>query len=63
MTSIGEGVTAKAAKAGVLRPGASAADVFALISAAAWVREQMSPDQADRLLAFSVAGLSSAGGR
>jgi AcrR family transcriptional regulator len=57
MTSLGEQLTNKAAEAGVLRSGARAADVFALISSAAWIREQMSAEQADRLLTLAVEGL------
>jgi AcrR family transcriptional regulator len=55
MTSIGEVLVAKAS--GALRTDVTAADVFALINAAAWVREQMSPEQADRLVRITMAGL------
>lgn len=57
MTWFGEQLTAQAADTGVLRPGVTAEDVVALISSAAWVREQISVEQADRLLEISLGGL------
>ncbi|MET0233256.1 MAG: helix-turn-helix domain-containing protein [Kibdelosporangium sp.] len=55
MTSLGEQLTHRAAD--VLRPGTTSADVFAVISSAAWVREQVSAEQSDRLLAIAIDGL------
>lgn len=58
MTSLGERLTSRAATAGVLREDVTADDVFALINSAAWVRGQISADQADRLVAFAIKGFS-----
>jgi AcrR family transcriptional regulator len=50
-------LTARARAAGGLRPGVTAADITALISAAAWTAEQTSAESADRLLDLSLTGL------
>ncbi|QWF76675.1 TetR/AcrR family transcriptional regulator [Amycolatopsis sp. CA-230715] len=60
MESIGGRIAAGASEAGAVRRGVTAADVSTVISAVAWVREQVSPAQADRLLATALAGLRQA---
>lgn len=55
MNSLGEKLLDRAAEA--LRPGVTAADLITLISSIAWVREQVSAEQAERLLVISVEGL------
>ncbi|GAA4709102.1 TetR/AcrR family transcriptional regulator [Phytohabitans rumicis] len=57
MTAAGERLVAGAREAGAIRPDASASDLFALIAAAAWVRETVSDEQAERLLTFMLDGL------
>jgi hypothetical protein len=57
MTAAGERLLERARAAGLVRAEAGAADMFALISAAAWVREQVPAEQGDRLLAFMLDGL------
>ncbi|MBF9129011.1 TetR/AcrR family transcriptional regulator [Plantactinospora sp. S1510] len=53
----GEGLVARARTAGEVRPEVTAADLYALINAAAWAGEQSSRQQGERLLAFGLAGL------
>jgi AcrR family transcriptional regulator len=50
-------LTARARDAGVVRPDLTAADVSALISAAAWTAERTSAEDADRLLDLALDGL------
>jgi AcrR family transcriptional regulator len=57
MTAAGERLLDRARAAGLVRAEVGAADMFALINAAAWVREQVLDDQGDRLLAFMMDGL------
>jgi len=57
MTAAGERLLDRARAAGLVRAEADAADMFALINAAAWVREQVTAEQGDRLLAFMIDGL------
>ena len=57
MTVAGERLLDRARAAGLVRAEAGAADMFALINAAAWVREQVPDEQGDRLLAFMIDGL------
>jgi AcrR family transcriptional regulator len=59
MADIGDRVLARALQAGAVRPDVTGTDVLAIMNAVAWTREHTSPGQADRLLAFSVAGLLS----
>jgi hypothetical protein len=47
----------RAGGGGGIRPDAGASDLFALITAAAWVREQVSDEQAERLLRIMLDGL------
>ncbi|WP_332107894.1 hypothetical protein [Phytohabitans flavus] len=57
MTEMGERLVERAREAGGIRPDANASDLFALISAAAWLREQVSEEQAERLLSIMLDGL------
>ncbi|WP_235826336.1 hypothetical protein [Candidatus Frankia alpina] len=57
MTDIGDRLIARAREAGALRRDATGADIFALVNAAAWIAEQMSTEQADRLVELTMAGL------
>jgi AcrR family transcriptional regulator len=57
MADIGDRLIANARESGAIRPDVAGADVFALMNAAAWVREQMSQDLADRLVRFTLDGL------
>lgn len=57
MTDIGDRLIARAAAAGALRRDVTGADVFALMNAAAWVREHMTAEQADRLVAMTMDGM------
>jgi AcrR family transcriptional regulator len=57
MADFTDRLTARARAAGVLRPGVTAADITALISAAAWTAEQTSAEAADRLLDLALTGL------
>jgi AcrR family transcriptional regulator len=57
MAAIGERLVARALDAGVIRPDVRGQDVFALMNAAAWLRGHGGAEQADRLLAFTVAGM------
>lgn len=59
-TDIGDRLIAKARAAGALRQDATGADIFALMNAAAWIREQMSKEQADRLMDLTMGGLLTA---
>lgn len=58
MTEMGERLVERARAAGGIRPDAGASDLFALITAAAWVREQVSEEQAERLLRIMLDGLA-----
>ncbi len=57
MTATGERLVERAREAGGIRPDAGASDLFALITAAAWVREQVSEEQSERLLRIMLDGL------
>lgn len=57
MTGIGERIVRRAVDAGVVRADVTGADVFALMNAGAWTREHTSPEQAARLVTFTVDGL------
>ncbi|MFD7864619.1 TetR/AcrR family transcriptional regulator [Streptomyces sp. NPDC059783] len=59
MTETSERLIARAA--GALRRDVTGADVFALMNAAAWTREHMSPAQADRLVALTLDGMLTPG--
>ncbi|WP_106403274.1 TetR/AcrR family transcriptional regulator [Actinocorallia populi] len=68
MTDISDRLLADARTAGALRRDVTGADIFALMNAAAWVREHMSPEQAERLVALTMDGMltqepDGAGGR
>jgi len=57
MTDISDRLIANARSAGTLRQDVTGADIFALMNAAAWTREHMSPKQADRLVALTMGGM------
>jgi AcrR family transcriptional regulator len=57
MADFTEKLTARARDAGVIRRDVTAADVSALISAAAWTAEQTSAEGADRLLNLAAGGI------
>ncbi|WP_433173535.1 TetR/AcrR family transcriptional regulator [Actinoallomurus sp. CA-150999] len=57
MTDIADRLIAGARAAGVLRQDVTGADIFALMNAAAWIGEQMSREQADRLVDLTMGGL------
>jgi AcrR family transcriptional regulator len=57
MTAIGDRLVENAREADAIRADVRGADVFALMNAAAWVGEQVSQEQADRLLSFAMDGL------
>jgi AcrR family transcriptional regulator len=61
MNEAGQRLLERARQAGAVRPEATASDMFALISAAAWVREEVSEEQGDKLLAFMIDGLRPVG--
>ncbi|MEV4121710.1 TetR/AcrR family transcriptional regulator [Micromonospora sp. NPDC049645] len=52
----GEGLVARGRATGEVRPDATAADLYALINAAAWAGEQSSKNQGERLLTFGLDG-------
>ncbi|MFI9462909.1 TetR/AcrR family transcriptional regulator [Streptomyces xiamenensis] len=54
----GATLVTRAQQAGAVRPDVTPEDVFALISAAAWLHGRVPREQADRLLAVSLAGLA-----
>jgi AcrR family transcriptional regulator len=57
MVEIGERLAGQARAAGAIRPEVRGQDVFALMNAAAWLRENGSAQQADRLVDFTIAGM------
>ncbi|EIV92070.1 TetR/AcrR family transcriptional regulator [Frankia sp. QA3] len=57
MTDIGDRLIARARQAGALRRDATGVDIFALMNAAAWIAEQMSAEQAGRLVDLAMDGL------
>jgi AcrR family transcriptional regulator len=57
LDAITEAVVARARRLGRIRPDATAADLTAVMGAAAWVHGQASPEQADRLIEFTLDGL------
>ncbi|TDC23742.1 TetR/AcrR family transcriptional regulator [Streptomyces sp. 8K308] len=52
-----ERLVARARAAGELREDVTAPDLYALVNAVAWVSEQSSPAQGERLLTFALNGL------
>ncbi|MCP2166739.1 TetR/AcrR family transcriptional regulator [Goodfellowiella coeruleoviolacea] len=61
LASVTEQLVGTARAAGALRPEVTSADVSALMNAAAWVHEEISADQANRLLDLAVAGMTPTG--
>ncbi|MFJ8739735.1 TetR/AcrR family transcriptional regulator [Embleya sp. NPDC127516] len=61
MAAITESLLSTARDAGAVRAEVTAADIHALMNAAAWLREQVSPTQAEHLLRLMVAGLRPGG--
>ncbi|MEU3729812.1 helix-turn-helix domain-containing protein [Streptomyces sp. NPDC033538] len=59
MTDISDQLIVNARAAGALRRNVTGADIFALMNAAAWTREHMHPEQADRLVALTMNGMLS----
>ncbi|MFI6875108.1 TetR/AcrR family transcriptional regulator [Streptomyces sp. NPDC050400] len=57
MTDLSDQLIANARAVGALRQEVTGADIFTLMNAAAWSREHVSPDQADRLVAMTMAGM------
>ena len=57
ITELTERLTHAARSAGALRSEVSTDDLITLISAAAWVREQLSPTRSERLIRFALEGL------
>jgi AcrR family transcriptional regulator len=57
MAAISERLAANARKAGLIRDDVTGADLFALMNAAAWVHEQISAEQADRIVCLAMAGM------
>ncbi|SNQ47899.1 Transcriptional regulator, tetR family [Frankia canadensis] len=57
MNDIGDRLIGRARAAGALRQDATSADIFALMNAAAWIAEQTSREQADRLVRLTLRGL------
>lgn len=57
MSAAGEHLLRRAREAGAVRPQVTADDVFALISAAAWLRAQLPEEEAARQLEFMIDGL------
>jgi AcrR family transcriptional regulator len=60
MAELGDRLITAARTAGALRGDATGTDVFALMNAAAWIAEQMSREQADRLVDLTLRGLLTA---
>ncbi|YCK40141.1 TetR/AcrR family transcriptional regulator [Actinomadura sp. ATCC 39365] len=58
MTDISERLLAGARERGVVRSDVTGVDMFTLINAAAWVREQRSREDADRLVRFTIDGFT-----
>ncbi len=56
MSRIGEALVAEAKAAGAVRPDLRGDDVVALMNAGAWARAGLSPEVADRLVAFTLDG-------
>ncbi|GAA4969318.1 TetR/AcrR family transcriptional regulator [Pseudonocardia tropica] len=56
MTAIGEALVAGARAAGAVRADIRGEDVFTLVNAAAWTRAGLSPEDADRLVTFTLDG-------
>jgi AcrR family transcriptional regulator len=57
ITDIGESLTARARDAGAIAASVTGTDVFTIISATAWTREQSAAGQAERLLDLALNGL------
>jgi hypothetical protein len=62
MTELGDRLVARAQAAGAIRADVRGADVFALMNAGAWVHENVSAEQAERLVAFTLAGFAPSAG-
>jgi AcrR family transcriptional regulator len=60
MEAIGERMVERARATGEIRPDVAGSDVFALMNAAAWLRELGPAEPADRLLSFTIAGMRGA---
>ncbi|MCW2882428.1 MAG: hypothetical protein JWQ95_6528 [Sphaerisporangium sp.] len=60
MADIGERLIAWARESGIVRADATGADLTALTTAAAWLREHMSLEGADRLITLTLDGLAPA---
>lgn len=63
MAGFTQKLTERARDAGIIRPAVTAADVSALISAAAWSAERTTAEDADRLLDLAFSGLREPAGR
>jgi AcrR family transcriptional regulator len=59
MADISDRLIARARAAGALRQDVTSADVHALMNAAAWTREHMPAEQADRLVKLTMDGMLS----
>ncbi|CCH31706.1 helix-turn-helix domain-containing protein [Actinosynnema sp. NPDC047251] len=57
MTDASQAFVTTAREAGAIRAEVTGADVFALINAAAWLREHTSAERSERLVRFTVDGL------
>ncbi|GAA1932793.1 TetR/AcrR family transcriptional regulator [Streptomyces durmitorensis] len=57
MTDISDQLIANARAVGALRRDVTGADIFALMNAAAWTREHLPLEQADRLVALTMDGM------
>lgn len=57
MTEISDQLIVKAREAGALCRDVTGADIFTLMNAAAWTREHMVHEQADRLVALAMNGM------
>jgi AcrR family transcriptional regulator len=58
MADLGERLIAQARDSGTVRADATGADLTALTTAAAWLREHMSREDADRLITLTLNGLT-----
>jgi C4-dicarboxylate-specific signal transduction histidine kinase len=61
MAAITEALLTAAREAGAIRSDVTAADIHALMNAAAWMREQVQEEQAEHLLELLVNGLRPGG--
>jgi AcrR family transcriptional regulator len=58
MATISERLLEAAHRTGAVRADVSEADVITMASAAAWTRDSLSPEQARRLVSFTLAGMA-----